>query len=128
MRLALSCQRRFALQSSDNFLSSVWLLRGWLRPEPVTSVKNCLHYNAAADGTASVCILNRADGEQIARGWPESESLKDGRERLGYNPAREIKAVSVEDWMAVKSRDFGPDVDEIHFRRKGGDRAALLKL
>jgi len=55
----------------------------------------------------------------------------DGRDRLGYNPALETKEISVEDWEAVKSREEYSDdraVENVKFRKKGGDRAALAKL
>ena len=57
--------------------------------------------------------------------------LRDGRERLGYNPAQESKEISVEDWIAVKARDnFVPEStrSQLELPVKGGDRAALARL
>lgn len=84
----------------------------------------------ASDGTVSVSILCRVDGKAAPQ-WTEVERLNDGKGRLGYNPAIETKDITMEDWEAVKSRDEFTHklaAEELHFRRKGGDRAALAKL
>ena len=50
-----------------------------------------------------VTIYKRADGKAA----PSLESLKpedDGRNRLGYNPALEARAITKADWDSVKSR------------------------
>jgi hypothetical protein len=57
--------------------------------------------------------------------------LRDGRERLGYNPAQKSKDISIEDWNAVKARDnFVPEStrSQLKLPVKGGDRAALARL
>lgn len=75
-------------------------------------------------------ILCRADGEAAPK-WEKIQHLRDGRERLGYNPARDSKDISYEDWLAVKARDnFVPESTsrKLELPVKGGDRAALARL
>ena len=82
------------------------------------------------EGTAYVAILRRAD-DQAAPSWNEVQNLRDGRERLGYNPAMESKDISIEDWRAVKAHDnFVPEriSKALKLPAKGGDRAALARL
>ena len=82
------------------------------------------------DGTASVIVLCRADG-RAAPEWNQVEHLRDGRERLGHNPAIETREVSFEDWQAVRARDdHVPEqiIKKIKLPIKGGDRAALARL
>lgn len=55
----------------------------------------------------------------------------DGRDRLRYNPARDSRGMTVEDWYAVKARvEFSDDRAEqaVRLPRAGGDRASLAKL
>ena len=82
------------------------------------------------DGTAYVTIISRARLTPTPK-WEEIEHLRDGRERLGYNPALESKDITIEDWRAVKARDeFIPDKtgERLRLTAKGGDRAALARL
>ena len=82
------------------------------------------------DGTAYVAILRRGDG-QPAPSWDNVKHVRDGRERLGYNPAMENRGISLEDWQAVKARDnFVPEKvpKALKLQAKGGDRAALARL
>ena len=82
------------------------------------------------DGTAYVTVICRSDGNAAPK-WGEIKHLRDGRERLGYNPAAETQDISLEDWQAVRARDdFVPEWtgDQLHLPRKGGNRAALARL
>ena len=82
------------------------------------------------DGSAYVTVLCRSD-DQPAPTWEKVEHLRDGRERLGQNPAIETKEITFEDWQAVKARDnFVPESTEKRLKLpvKGGDRAALARL
>lgn len=76
-------------------------------------------------------VLCRSDG-QLAPAYKEVRHLRDGRERLGYNPAEEtIKEIG---WRmeGVKSREgdrmpfTGPGT--LQLTTRGGDRAALARL
>lgn len=111
-------------------ISVVWQLRGWSRNRSVPQTKNCLQYTMGPDGSAYVTILCRADS-QPAPSWDQVEHLRDGRERLGYNPAMETKETTFEDWQAVKAPDnFVPESTQKQLKLpvKGGDRAALARL
>jgi len=77
-----------------------------------------------------VVILSRSDGRP-APTWDEIVNVREGRERLGYNPAVEIRDISKEDLYAVQARRgdrLGQDVVRSRLRVKGGDRAALARL
>ena len=77
-----------------------------------------------------VGLLVRAD-DQPAPKWEEIEHRRDGRERLGYNPAFENRGISHEDWLSVKAHDEYVEVDtekKLRLPVKGGDRAALARL
>ena len=110
----------------DRFI--VWLLRGWTHSD--FSMQNCLHCTMASNGTATATILSRAD-HRAAPAFEEAKHKNDGRDRLGYNPAIQTKDIAMEDWESVKSRDEFSDeraAQNVRFRRKGGDRAALAKI
>ena len=114
--------------SDDRVL--VWQLRGWTHNRSVPGAKNCLQYTLGSDGTAYVTIISRCD-EQAAPKWKAVEHVRDGRERLGYNPAFESRKITHEDWYAVRARDeFLTNEVEKRLRLpiKGGDRAALARL
>lgn len=92
--------------------------------------RNCLQFTIGPEGSAYVTILCRADGQTVPR-FEMIKHLRDGRERLGYNPAKESKDITVEDWHAVRARDnFVPDSTrkQLKLPVKGGDRAALAGL
>lgn len=76
-------------------------------------------------------VLGRSDGRPALK-WNEVENVRDGRERLGYNPAVEVRNISREDIEAVRTQEhFVPadiDVKQLGFGEKGGDRAALARL
>ena len=80
-------------------------------------------------GSASAVVLYRSDGRS-APAWSDVEHLRDGRERLGYNPAVEMRGITREDLEAVRARaDFtSDDVRRLKLPLKGGDRAALARL
>lgn len=110
--------------------SSVYQLRGWATGTPLAKTQNCLQYTTSEDGTASVLILTRSDGQSAPK-WQDIENTRDGRERLGYNPAIERKAIAQEDLEAVRAKaEFTSDADLMRLRLpvKGGDRAALARL
>ena len=108
----------------------VWQLRSWTKDRSVPGARNALQYTLGPDNTAYATILARADNKPAPK-WEDIEFLRDGRERLGYNPAFENKAITYEDWMAVKAHDEFVEEDtskRLKLPRKGGDRAALARL
>ena len=108
----------------------VWQLRGWTRDRAIPQTRNCLQYTLGPDGSAYVTILCRANG-QTAPTWEQVEHVRDGRERLGHNPATGTKDISFEDWQAVKAQDnvISDSIRKrLNFPVKGGDRAALARL
>ena len=76
-------------------------------------------------------VLSRSDG-QAAQKYQDIQQLRDGRERLGYNPAKE--AIQEIGWRmeGVMSRegDRMPIAGggELQLTWRGGDRAALARL
>ena len=75
-------------------------------------------------------ILSRSDGRP-APAWDDIKYVRDGRERLGYNPAIESRVIAIEDLEAVRARsEFTSDEAVVRLRLpvKGGDRAALARL
>jgi len=108
----------------------LWQLRSWTKERSVPGARNALQYTLGPDGTAYVTILSRAD-DKPARKWKDIEHLRDGRERMGYNPAFENKGITHEDWLSVKAHDeFVEEQTEKRLKLpvKGGDRAALARL
>ena len=73
--------------------------------------------------------LSRADARAIPE-WKEVEHKQDGKHRLKYNPARETKEISQEDFEAMRASGtrHNEAYESIQFDRKGGDRAALGRL
>jgi hypothetical protein len=77
-----------------------------------------------------VAILSRSDGKP-APAYEDVRNLRDGRERLGHNPAEEVKDIG---WRmeGVKSRegDRMPSAEdqELRIASQYGDRAALARL
>lgn len=114
--------------------SLVWRLRGWTQ-EPQTRIHNCMQGTARPDEySAAVVILCRADGGS-APAYGDIEHLRDGRERLGYNPAREERNIDREDLEAVRTRagdrmleGRAGEVERMKLPLKGGDRAVLARL
>lgn len=75
-------------------------------------------------------ILTRSDG-QPAPAWEDVKNVREGRERLGYNPAVEARDITSEDVEAVRARrGYVQDdvVKRLRLPDKGGDRAALARL
>ena len=75
-------------------------------------------------------ILCRSDS-QAAPSWGEIEHLRDGRERLAYNPAVEMRDITLEDLQAVVAREgdrLEDSAPRLKLPRKGGDRVALARL
>lgn len=112
-------------------MSPVWQLRGWAGGQP-SRAQNCLQLVLGLQGTASVLVLRRSDGKS-ALAWDEVKNVRDGRERLGYNPAvGEIRDISVEDLEAVRAKVESTLADDpgrrLQLPVKGGDRAALARL
>lgn len=87
------------------------------------------------ESCAAVLILSRSDGN-MAPSYKEVEHLRDGRERLRYNPALGLREIHREDLEAVRTREgdrmpLGGDegVGEIkRLASRGGDRASLSRL
>lgn len=75
-------------------------------------------------------ILSRSDG-QAAAAYGDVEHLRDGRERLGYNPAQQAREIA---WRmeGVKSREGDrmpvSEAGQLQLATRGGDRAALARL
>lgn len=89
-------------------------------------MQNTIH----EDGTNTAFVLARSDG-MVAPVWTTIKDLRDGRERLGYNPALEMRQISQEDVAAVRAdKAFvgGESVKKLQLPIKGGDRAALARL
>ncbi|KAH9845756.1 hypothetical protein Tdes44962_MAKER01187 [Teratosphaeria destructans] len=120
----------------------VWRFRGWTdndrsSTESRDQIHTCLQYVPSKDGSASVLIVKRSD-EKRAPAWSDIKHLRDGRERLGHNPALETRRITIEDLLAVTAQDkFTSTGDKIlpvesfqHLRlpSKDGDRAALARL
>jgi len=75
-------------------------------------------------------ILSRSDSK-ASPAWSDVKNLRDGRERLGYNPAMEIRPISREDLENVRANaEFTTDdgLERLRLSIKGGDRAALARL
>ncbi|KAJ9614310.1 hypothetical protein H2200_002446 [Cladophialophora chaetospira] len=104
----------------------VWRLRGWSDSNDAAGKKEQLSYQGASNKSFQ---LSRADSRATPE-WNDVEHKQDGKHRLGYNPANETREVSQEDFEAVKAtgRKDNKAGDQIQFKRKGGDRAALSKL
>ncbi|KAF2174177.1 hypothetical protein M409DRAFT_16446 [Zasmidium cellare ATCC 36951] len=113
-----------------NLCGVVWQLRGWAGDAGV-EVRNALQLTLDAAGVLGVLVLSRSDGRPALK-WSEVENVRDGRERLGYNPAVESRNISREDIENVRAREhFVPaniDIKQLGFADKGGDRAALARL
>lgn len=108
----------------------VYQLRGWATDAPVPNARNCLQFVSGQDGSASAIILARSDARP-APVWQDIKDVRDGRERLGYNPAIEVRPIAQEDLEAVRARaEFTSDADlaRLGLPIKGGDRAALARL
>lgn len=106
----------------------VWQFRGWADGLPLQA-RNCLLCTSGPHDIASILILERSDG-RAALTWEEVRDVRDGRERLGYNPAVETKKICAEDVQAVQAPShFVPENQtQRHLPAKGGDRAALARL
>ena len=123
----LNSKQMYAL---TNISTTVWQLRSWTRERSVPGAMNALQYTLGPDGTAYVTILCRSDGNPAPK-WEHIEHLRDGRERLGYNPALENKGITREDWESVKANDEFVERGtgkRLKLPLKGGDRAALARL
>ena len=93
-------------------------------------MKQCLVVFHGRNEITTICLLSRFDNK-AAPSPKDVEQLNDGRGRLGYNPARESKEISIEDLEAVRARKEltdGGASQKLPFKRKGGDRAALARL
>lgn len=99
-------------------------------------MKNSMQCISRADEScAAVLILSRSDGK-FAPSYKEIEHLRDGRERLQYNPAEGLREIDQEDLEAVRTREgdrmpIGGDEGTGNVKRlasRGGDRASLARL
>lgn len=119
-----------SLRLSVDSFRTVWQLRGWVSSVSSTQIQHCLQDTIHDDGTNTVFVLSRSDGKEAPK-WTTVKDLRDGRERLGYNPASETRQVSQEDVEAVradKAFTGGDDIKKLELPVKGGDRAALARL
>lgn len=115
-------------------MTTVWRLRGWSQ-EPDAHLQNCMQYTSKADEPgATVLILCRSDGQK-APAYASIKHLRDGRERLGYNPVEEMREIAREDLEAVRTREGDRMLvgdtdasDRARLASRGGDRAALARL
>lgn len=113
----------------DADLSPVWQLRGWAHDKP-SRAKNCLLYTTSPSGINCVTILCRSDG-RVAPAWKDVKDVREGRERLGYNPALEMRNITREDLENVRApEEFTSDdaMKRLELPIKGGDRSALARL
>lgn len=110
--------------------SIVWRLRGWM-PEQNSRLQNCLQHTSSHEGQTVTVVLSRSDGQATPK-YQDVQHLCDGRERLGYNLAKE--AIRNIGWrmQGVTSRegDRMPllEAAELQRNRRGSDRAALARL
>lgn len=105
---------------------SVWVLRGWSQTRGIAGKKGRFYYT---DTRRQAFELSRANGQPVPE-WNDVEYKQDGKHRLGYNPATETKEVSQEDIEAVRATgvEHSKTGAWTHFRRVGGDIAALSRL
>jgi hypothetical protein len=117
------------LDYADSIFHKVWRLRGWV-PEVGTQLHNFLQHNSTQNGQTVTVILCRSDGQSAPK-YKDVQNLRDGRERLGYNPAQENKEI---DWRTegVKSREGDrmplSGAGQLQLSTRSGDRAALARL
>jgi len=109
---------------------TVWRLRGWI-PEQNTRLQNCLQHTSSKHGQAVTIVLCRSDGQPVPA-YNDVRHLRDGRERLGYNPAEEATKELGWRMEGVKSREGDrmptTGAGELQLTTRGGDRAALARL
>ncbi|KAM0715127.1 hypothetical protein Q7P37_009592 [Cladosporium fusiforme] len=107
-----------------------------LKPrEPDAHLQNCMQYISQPDEPgATVLILCRSDGQK-APAYASIKHLRDGRERLGYNPVEEMREIDREDLEAIGTREGdrmlvggAEATDRTKLASRGGDRAALARL
>lgn len=86
------------------------------------------------EADAAVLVLCRADGRS-APAYTDVKYLRDGRERLGHNPAEEMREIDKEDLEAVRTREGdrmlksgAEEGGRMRIGSRGGDRAALARL
>lgn len=139
---------KFSLQaiitySPNDLIHTVYTFRGWTPNPTLYPIQNTLQYTySPTTATSSTIILTRSDG-RAAPAWKDVINLRDGRERLGYNPTAASKKLTREDVEAVRARVDGAantsadiikslassSLDVIKsLPVKGGDRAALSRL
>lgn len=116
-------------ESRLTFFCAVWRLRGWV-PGQNSQLHHCLQHTVNPNGQAATVILSRSDG-QAAAAYGDVEHLRDGRERLGHNPAQEAREIG---WRmeGLKSREGDrmpvAVAGQVQLTTRGGDRAALARL
>ncbi|VVT44435.1 uncharacterized protein SAPINGB_P000415 [Magnusiomyces paraingens] len=77
-----------------------WHLRGWTTNRAVPHTRYCLQHNLGLGGAVVVTLYKRADGKEA----PVNPAVKnDGRARLGYNPAVEVRHLTREQFEAAAS-------------------------
>lgn len=80
----------------------VWHLRGWATNRAVPHTRYCLQHNLGLGGAVVVTLYKRADGKEAPTNVADSKN--DGRARLGYNPAVEVRHLTQEQFDAAVSR------------------------
>lgn len=70
--------------------------------------------------------LRRVDNQDPPK-WEDVEHKPDGKYRLGYNPAKETKEISQEDFEHIRATGKGGREGQrkTSFKLRGGDRAML---
>lgn len=78
-----------------------WHLRGWTTNRAVPHTRYALQHNLGLGGAVVVTLYKRADGKEA----PVNPAVKnDGRARLGYNPAVEVRHLTQQQFDAAASR------------------------
>lgn len=79
----------------------VWHLRGWATNRCVPNTTYCLQHNLGLGGAVVITLYRRADGKSADC---VEEDVKDGRSRLGYNPAIEARHITKNQFIAAASK------------------------
>lgn len=78
-----------------------WHLRGWTTNRAVPHTRYALQHNLGLGGAVVVTLYKRADGKEAP---VNPVSRNDGRSRLGYNPAVEVRHLTQQQFDAAVSK------------------------